>query len=87
MIPPAERSLRGRIGAYSLHAKHDTRQLTHAARQAFLTRFLADIPTELPEEERLRRAQAARQAYFARLALKSIQARRRRRQRRQEAAS
>ena len=77
MVSLTERSLAGRIGAYSLHAQRDPRETTKAARSAFLAKFLADIPTDLPEAERLRRAAAARSAHFARLALKSAQARRR----------
>ncbi len=77
MIPSTERSLRARIGAYSLHAQRDPRETTKAARHAFLSRFLAEISADLPEDERLRRAASARRAYFAKLALKSVQARRR----------
>ncbi len=76
---PSELSLRGRIGAYSLHAQYSPHETTKAARHAFLSKFLDEVDPErvLPEDERLRRAQAARQAYFAKLALKSVQARRR----------
>ena len=74
----AEMALRGRIGGFSLAATHDAREYTKAARRAFLAKFLADIPADLPEDERLRRARAARQAHFARLALKSAKARRQR---------
>jgi hypothetical protein len=79
MLSPSERSIRARIGAYSLHAQRDPRETTAAARRVFLGRFLEDIPQDLPEDERLRRAAAARHAHFSRLALKSVQARRRRR--------
>ncbi len=79
-IPHTERVLRARIAAYSLHAQGGTN--TAPARRAFLSRFLAEIPIDLPEGERLRRAAAARRAHFSKLALKSVQARRRRAQRR-----
>jgi len=73
-----ERRLRGRIGAYALHARHDPRATTAAARLAFSRRFvdLVDPDRTLPEDERRRRAEAARKAYFTRLAYRSVQARR-----------
>lgn len=73
-----ERRLRGRIGAYALHAGHDPRATTAAARLAFSRRFvdLVDPDRTLPEAERTRRAEAARKAYFTRLAYRSVQARR-----------
>lgn len=77
MMTPEQRSLRARMAAYSLHAQRDSRELTRAAREAFLGRFLDEVDPDrsLPEPERLRRAQAARKAYFTKLALKSSQAR------------
>ncbi len=69
-LTPAERSLRGRMGAYVVHARYDPRQITAPAREAFLKRFLNEVDPDrvLPEPERLRRAAAARKAYFTRLA-------------------
>jgi hypothetical protein len=77
-MTPAERSERARIGAYSLHAKYDARQTTRRARAAFLARFELQVDPghKLPEAERMRRAEAARRAYFHGLALKSAAARR-----------
>lgn len=74
---PAEMALRGRIGAYALHARHDPRETTRKARETFLNRFLDEVDRDrtLPEAERLRRAEAARKAYFARLALASARVR------------
>lgn len=71
----AERSLAARIAA---HAKHDGRESTQAARNAFQARFERDVDPEgdLPEAERLRRAEHARKACFVGLALKSAKARR-----------
>ena len=46
-----------------------------AARSAFAERFYADIPADLPQHERDRRAAAAKRLYFARLALKSSRSR------------
>jgi hypothetical protein len=78
-----ERTLRGRIAAYTQHAKHDTRETTKAARAAFVLRFVDQVDPDrvLPEDERLRRARAAMQAHMSRLALASVRARRGRRAR------
>lgn len=75
--------LRGRIGALTVHARHDSRALTAKARTRFLERFLDEVDPErqLPEEERQRRAQSARRAYFVRLALRSATVRAERRSR------
>jgi hypothetical protein len=74
-------SLAGRLGAFRQHAKHDCVATTAAAREAFLRRFEDEVDPErrLPEMERQRRAAAARNAYFTRLALWSARARRKRR--------
>ncbi len=78
-----ERALRGRIGAFALHARHDARATTAAARLAFNGRFvdLVDPERTLPEDERGRRVEAARKAYFTRLAYRSVQSRRARKSR------
>ena len=75
---PQEMALRGRIGAYRLHATHDPRETTAAARAAFMSRFETEVDPDgtLPPVERARRAEAAKKAYFARLAHKSAKARR-----------
>jgi hypothetical protein len=63
---PEERSLVSRIGAYEKWANTSDRSAaTQAARRAFDKRF-----------ERYPDPEAARKAYFARLALKSVKARR-----------
>lgn len=74
------RALRGRVGAYSLHASHDSREITAPARKAFLAGFEDQVDPErtLPPGERARRADMARKAHFARLAYLSAKARRRR---------
>lgn len=76
-LTPAERSQRSRIGAYALHSRHDARVTTAAARRAFNQRFLdlVDPGSRLSEPERTRRAQAARKAYFTRLAYLSARRR------------
>lgn len=80
-MSPAERSLRARMAAHMMHARHDTRQRTTEARAAFLARFEreADPAGILSPEERRRRAEHLRRAYFARLAAASAKARRSRR--------
>ena len=79
-LTPAERSLCGRIGAYVLHSRYDSRELTKAARAAFESGFEREVDPDgvLPLEERLRRAEMARKAHYARLALASAEARRKR---------
>jgi hypothetical protein len=74
-------AMRGRIGAFVQHARHDPRETTAAARAAFDNKFLdaVDPNRTLPEPERARRADAARHAYFARLAYASARARRNKR--------
>jgi hypothetical protein len=70
-------ALRGRIGAFVTHSRHDPRETTAKARRAFLSRFEREVDPDgvLPVAERLRRAESARRAYFARLALRSVRAR------------
>jgi hypothetical protein len=74
-------SLRGRIGAYRLHATHDSRLSTARARAAFHSRFEREVDPErlLPANERARRAHAARKAYMTSLAYASSRARQRNR--------
>jgi hypothetical protein len=76
----AAASLRGRAGAFALHAKYDPRETTAKARATFLARFEREVDPEglLPAEERLHLAAYARRSYFTRLALRSATARRRR---------
>lgn len=71
-------SLRGRIGAYALHARYDSRETTAAARATFFSKFerQVDPKGELTPDERARRAAAARSEHFARLAYRSALARR-----------
>ena len=78
MSTPSERSRRARLGAYTLHSRHDSRASTAKARAAFLSRIEREVDPDgiLSPVERLRRAEFAKRAYFLRLALKSVQARR-----------
>jgi hypothetical protein len=77
-MTPAERTLRARLAAHSLHAKVDSKAHTEPARRAFAESFEKQVDPDgvLPLEERRRRAEQARKAYFTRLAFKSVQARR-----------
>src|SRR6266498_1966319 len=75
-LSPAERTLRARLAAHTMHAQHDARETTAAARAAFLARFEAEVDPDgaLPPEERRRRAEHARSAYFTRLAFERAKA-------------
>lgn len=77
-LSPSERSMRARLAAYAKHGHSDARATTAKARTAFLARFEreADPETVLPAEERRRRAERLRKAYFTKLALASAKARR-----------
>lgn len=78
-LSPSELSLRGRLAAHASWAKTaDPSARTAKARAAALERFERQVDPDgtLPPAERARRAEHARKAYFAGLALKSAQARR-----------
>jgi len=73
----SRRSQAGRVGAYTMLSRNDPKETTKNGRAAFLARFEQDVDPErvLSGEERARRAEAARHAHFARLALISANAR------------
>lgn len=75
---PETARLLGRVGGFVTASRHDPRATTAKARKTFLDGFLdrVDPDRTLPEEERLRRAEAARKAYFSKLAYMSARARR-----------
>ena len=80
-LTPAERRAFGQIGAYESWARTtDPAARTAPARKANLDRFEYEVDphNELSPAERAKRAEFARKAYYTRLALKSVQARRRR---------
>jgi hypothetical protein len=83
---PAERSLRARLAAYTMHAQRDSRETSAPGRAAFLARFEREVDPDstLDPEERQRRAALARSAYFTRLSLRAIQARKARRAQRSQ---
>ena len=75
----ADRSLIARLAAHESWARTaDPSARTEPARRALLDRFERQVDPDgvLSPEERVRRAGHARKAYFARLALRSAQARR-----------
>ena len=80
-LTAAERSVRAKIGAHSLHAKYDGVALTERARATFLAGFEHQVDPDgvLPPDERQRRAQHARRAHMAKLSLAASRARTRRR--------
>lgn len=74
MTTTAQRALWGRVGAAIARSRHDPRELTAAARRAFLGKFEAQVRAERPdlsEPEILRRAGELRTAHFLRLAARS----------------
>lgn len=80
-LTSSERTLRSQIAAHESWANTADRPArTAKARAKFDERFddEVDPKRELPPAERAKRAEHARKAYFARLALKSAQARRNR---------
>ena len=79
-LTPSERKLRAQLAAHTSWANTSNRSdRTAAGRQAFLDRFEREVDPDgvLEPLERARRAEHARKAWFAKLALKSAQARRR----------
>lgn len=79
----SDRHLVAQIAAntrWAVTPEDERREATRKAREAFEERFEREVDPDglLDPSERARRAGHARKAYFARLALKSAQARRRR---------
>src|SRR5215216_2409606 len=73
-----DRVLRARMAAHLLHAQiTDAAEHTAPARAAFLARFEREVDPDgvLDPQERARRAEHAKKAYFVRLALASRKAR------------
>lgn len=78
-MDPSHRFMAASIAANTRWANEpDRARATSPARAAFNKRFddEVDPSRSLPPQERARRAESARKAYFMRLALKSAQARR-----------
>jgi hypothetical protein len=73
-----DRVLRARMAAHLLHARiRDAAAHTAPARAAFLSRFEREVDPDgvLEPQERARRAEHAKKAYFIRLAVLSRKAR------------
>jgi hypothetical protein len=79
-LTPEQRRIRSSIAGYARSSKYDGREMTATARARFLARFLDEVDPDrqLPEPERIRRAEAALRAHMKRLALRSARARGRR---------
>jgi len=78
-LTPEQRVLRARAAAHALHAQGGTNTAPGTA--AFVARFEQQVDPEnvLPPAIRAKRAEHARKAYMATLALRSSRARQRRR--------
>ena len=74
---PAVMALRGRVGAYTVHASYDPKVTTGPARAAFRAKFEHEVDPDnvLSPAERQRRGAMAYKAHMARLALKAAKAR------------
>jgi hypothetical protein len=70
--------MRARLAAHAMHARHDSREVTTNARQAFVERFEREVDPDgvLSLGERQRRAEHAMRAHMTRLALRSARSRR-----------
>lgn len=78
-LSPSERSQRAKLASHVSWARTpDPSARTEPGRRTFLSRFEDEVDPnrELPESERIRRAEHARKAYFTRLAFASAKARR-----------
>jgi hypothetical protein len=81
-LTPEQRRLRARIAVNTSWANTpDPRARTAPATEAFLKRFEREVDPDgtLSEAERLRRADAAKRAYFARLSFQASRARQKKR--------
>jgi hypothetical protein len=76
-LTPEQRRLRASAAAYAQWSKEpDPTARTAKARQAFLSRFEAEIPASVTDPAtRARMAEQARQSHFKKLALASSRAR------------
>lgn len=80
-MTPEYRTLRAKVAAHTSWANTSNRAArTEAARQAAADRFERQVDPDgtMDPQERAQRAESARKAYFAGLAMKSAAARRRR---------
>jgi hypothetical protein len=80
-LSPSERTLRAKLAAHTMHAHHNGHAVTAAARAAGpgnIEYWVAKVDVDLPEEERLRRAEHLKAAHYTRMAFVSAKARRER---------
>ena len=79
---PEQLSLKRRLAAHTKWSKYDPVEGTRAARKAQLERFIDEVDPhgELPEHERIRRAESAKKAHYLRMAIRSAEVRRSRKQ-------
>jgi hypothetical protein len=79
---PTIRQLHNSMAALIRWSKEDPVAGTAAARRGLADKFLREVDPEghLPEDERARRAECARRAFYKRLALESAKARAKRKQ-------
>lgn len=71
MTTPTKRRQHGRLGGLATAARHDVAEYTAPglARANSMDKWIEQTDPTLPEEERLRRAQALRKEHYARLSL------------------
>lgn len=69
---------RARLGGLTNSARNNPQEYTAAARERAnsLAKWLDQVPPEVPEPERTRRAEAMRRLHYVQLGVKSGQARR-----------
>lgn len=79
-MPFSNPSVCGRLGAHTLHSRHDSRETTQKARDAAFQRFLDHVDPDgaLPVDERHRRARHAQRAHMIRIGMLAAGARRQR---------
>ena len=77
-LPAERRSAIARLAAYERAAQYGP-EVTEPARRAFQAKFEQQVDPEgvLPPAERARRAQFARKAYYLRMSVQGVEARRR----------
>ena len=79
-LTPEQRKMRAKIAALARWANEDPQENARRGQAGLLKRFEKQVDPngELPEAERLRRAEAARREHMTRLAFRSSKARGRR---------
>jgi hypothetical protein len=76
-MSPAERTLRARKAAHARWSKHSSDEHAKKMRAGLEQKFLDEVDPDrtLPEDERYRRAEHARKAFYTDLAYRSARAR------------